>query len=31
MTLPFKGKVSEYAINTRSWSSDRNAEQKTED
>lgn len=35
MMLPFKGKVSEYAINTRSWNKERNREQnsqqKTED
>ena len=31
MMLPFKGKVSEYAINTRAWNSEQNREQKTED
>ncbi|MCN4145092.1 MAG: sterol desaturase family protein [Thiohalomonas sp.] len=31
MMLPFKGKVSEYAINTRNWDKEWNSQQKTED
>ncbi|MFK5985206.1 MAG: sterol desaturase family protein [Pseudomonadota bacterium] len=31
MLLPFKGKVSEYAINTRNWNTEQNSKQKAKD